>query len=496
MRKIFVITILISTFAFTNLIIAQDCDFKIIIRAGRKEIIRFGYQTELNYPPRVKNNRIFLQSRSFDNIFVYRAEFLYDIANKSVTIVSAYNNNKVSCIIDSNIGYVNDKKVTIDKNSVVKPYIVDNLTMLPLRFIFENLYPEGRIEWDHKTKTATLIINDYECDNYSLDWAMQDGNPGKTRNIPEYSAPRTGDLSLHGSFQFNDSTMPIIFDGKMLYSKAAGNYNCIDIATKATLWDSENFPPFGTPAYKDGKITFFGIESYDASSGKSFWKKDSWDSYEMLSDSIIYGQNTYSLNYKTNGNNLISCSENKTGRVIWEQNTGNELIILSAIANNKLFLYVQTENISAIRCVQANTGKFIWEKTSLRKLVCADKDVVISEDSCMNAENGNQLWKLPYTSKEITLSEDNLLQSAEKISCYDKKTGRNIWTKDIKVFSPIIAGDKVFATNGGTLYCLNKTNGDILWKYDANFTHHSMITSGGYIALMGKNAIRILKEKN
>lgn len=491
--NIFILLIVLFSFHCPPESTAQNCDFKIIIQAGRKEIIRFGFQSELSHAPRVKNNRIFMQTHSFESILIYGGSFQYDANDKSVTIISEYNNKRISCVIDSSIGYVNGKKVAIDKNSDVKPYIVDNLSMLPLRFIFENLYPEGRIEWDGDTKIATLIINDYECDNFSPDWAMQDGNPGKTRNIPEYSAPRTGDLSLHGSFQFNDSTMPIIFDGKMLFSKAAGNYNCIDITTKETFWDSENFPPFGTPAYKDGRIIFFGIESYNALSGKFIWKKDSWDSYEMLGDSIIYGQNTYSLNYKTNGKNQISCSNVKTGKIIWEQNTGNDLITLSAIADNKLFLYIKNENTSAIRCVQANTGKFIWEKTSLRKLVCADKDVVVSEDSCMNAENGNQLWKLPYTSKEIALSEDNLLQGAEKISCYDKKTGRNIWTNDIKVFSPIIAGEKVFATDGETLYCLNKTNGDILWKYDANFTHHTMIASGGYLALMGKNAIALLK---
>lgn len=517
MRKICITLILIGSFIFPNLIIAQDCDFKIIIQAGRKEIIRFGLQSELNYVPRVKNNRIFLQTHSFESILIYGGSFQYDANEKSVSIISEYNNIMVSCIIDSNIGYVNGKKVSIDKNSSVKPYIVDNLTMLPLRFIFENLYPEGRIEWDDITKTATLIINDYECDNFSPDWAMQDGNPGKTRNIPEYSAPRTGNLILHDVIKnFDNSGEPIIFDGKLFVNQSAQGTQLIDLKEKKAIWSAnvsnqdELMIFISSPAYKNGKIVINGIKCGSSEDGKIIWKKEVLSNRTFDRDSIIYSNNVYSSNYDPEDNNYVFCNDLDTGNTIWEHKTGIDRTLKMAIAERKVFLCQQVFKPNKqvdirIRCISAENGTFIWEKeitSESMPRMCADKDLVVVGDLCLDAKTGKELWKLPSKMRYLAISDRHIIQSAESTICFDKLTGKQVWSNDVFCRFPVIAGSKMFGLDDKFIYCFSMKDGSELWKYEYITNKISrvggvrqMVVSNGYIMLESIYSAEIYKEK-
>lgn len=519
MRKICITLILIGSFIFPNLIVAQDCDFKIIIQAGRKEIIRFGLQSELNYIPRVKNNRMFLQTHSFESILIYGGSFQYDANEKSVTIISEYNNIMVSCIIDSNIGYVNGKKVSIDKNSAVRPYIVENLTMLPLRFIFENLYPEGRIDWDVKTKTATLIINDYECDNFSPDWAMQDGNPGKTRNIPEYSAPRTGNLILHDVIKnFDNSGEPIIFDGKLFVNQSFHGTQLIDLKEKKIIWSAnasnqdELMIFISSPAYKNGKIVINGIKCGNAEDGKIIWKKEIPSNRIFDSDSIIYGNNVYSSNYGFEDDNYAFCNDLDTGNTIWEFKTGFDRTEKIAIADGRVFLFQQVrsperqkDQKQKIRCLSAENGTVIWEKeitSESMPRMCADKDLVVVDDLCLDTKTGKELWKLPSKMRYLAMSDRHIIQSTESTICYSKLTGKQVWSNNIGFRLPVIAGSKVFGLDDKFIYCFSTKDGNELWRY--GYSVHAiprignirqMVVSNGYIMLESIYTAEIYKEK-
>lgn len=62
----------------------------------------------------------------------------------------SYNDNKIRLVIDSTLAYVNDEEKILD----VAPTVINNRTMLPIRFIAENVGFD--VEWNQETQTITI----------------------------------------------------------------------------------------------------------------------------------------------------------------------------------------------------------------------------------------------------------------------------------------------------------------------------------------------------
>jgi hypothetical protein len=81
------------------------------------------------------------------------AEVLWDGNEKKVTVILS--SNKIELWIGKAIAEVNEKDVQIDPNNLkVVPLIIQGRTMLPVRFVAENL--GASVEWDAKTQTVTI----------------------------------------------------------------------------------------------------------------------------------------------------------------------------------------------------------------------------------------------------------------------------------------------------------------------------------------------------
>jgi len=102
--------------------------------------------------PIIREGRTFLPIRSI--IEALSGNISWNGLNKKITIELA--NTKVELIIGDNIGIVDGKKVQLDPdNPKVVPFILNARTMLPLRFIAENLGAE--VNWDSQTQTVTIV---------------------------------------------------------------------------------------------------------------------------------------------------------------------------------------------------------------------------------------------------------------------------------------------------------------------------------------------------
>ncbi|TJX12867.1 hypothetical protein E9840_11700 [Tissierella creatinini] len=81
------------------------------------------------------------------------AEVLWDGAERKVTV--SLGETKMDLWIGQNLALINGKSVPIDpENPNVKPLIIKDRTMLPLRFITENLGCE--LQWDQATRKVTI----------------------------------------------------------------------------------------------------------------------------------------------------------------------------------------------------------------------------------------------------------------------------------------------------------------------------------------------------
>lgn len=106
--------------------------------------------TPMDSPPVIKENRTLLPIR-----FVTAplgADLQWDAANKKVTITSARNNKVIQLWIGQNTALVNGVQKLIDPNNkqVVPMILPPGRTMLPLRFITENLNCD--VDWNSSSK--------------------------------------------------------------------------------------------------------------------------------------------------------------------------------------------------------------------------------------------------------------------------------------------------------------------------------------------------------
>lgn len=114
---------------------------------GRRREIDPGERTTMI----IKNGRVFLPVRAL--IEAMGGEVDMDSSDRRIRIY--LNNDKIYLWIGSKTARVNGE----DKEMDVEPYISESgRTMLPLRFIVENL--NCKADWDGTTKTVTITVND------------------------------------------------------------------------------------------------------------------------------------------------------------------------------------------------------------------------------------------------------------------------------------------------------------------------------------------------
>jgi hypothetical protein len=125
------------------------------MKIKQPEIQINGQSTAIDSDPKVtpviKDNRTFLPIRVI--IEAWEGTIQWDNQTKKVTI--QVNGNNIQLTIQKTVALVNGNQKKIDENSHVTPFILNGRTMLPLRFIAENLH--AQVEWDNSTQRITLI---------------------------------------------------------------------------------------------------------------------------------------------------------------------------------------------------------------------------------------------------------------------------------------------------------------------------------------------------
>ena len=153
----------VSSYTFTN--ITQDHTIEavfekekketvIILQIGNKNFTVNGETRTLDSPPIIKNNRTLLPIRAV--VEALGGTVGWDATERKVTITLS--STTIELWIGKSTAKVNGVNTPIDPtNSKVVPEIINSRTMLPLRFVTENL--GCTVEWDPKTRTITIVYN-------------------------------------------------------------------------------------------------------------------------------------------------------------------------------------------------------------------------------------------------------------------------------------------------------------------------------------------------
>jgi len=125
--------------------------YTIILQIGQTEFTVNGNSRTLDSPPVIKNSRTLLPIRAI--IEALDGSVSWDATEKKVTVTLG--STTIELWIGKSVAKVNSIDTPIDStNSKVVPEIINSRTMLPLRFITENL--GCNVQWDGTTKTITI----------------------------------------------------------------------------------------------------------------------------------------------------------------------------------------------------------------------------------------------------------------------------------------------------------------------------------------------------
>jgi len=149
-------------------------------------------QGPMDTPPVVVRARMFLVIRYVTNA-IPGVSIQWDQQERKVTI-HTHQNDIIELWIGKPNARVNGKVAPIDPNDpLVVPFLQDGRTLLPLRFVTENLgatKPED-ILWDAESQTVTIFVEDPECSKIGFRYPMAIEQKGGFYEFSvEYHSPK------------------------------------------------------------------------------------------------------------------------------------------------------------------------------------------------------------------------------------------------------------------------------------------------------------------
>ena len=194
MKRILCMTLsLILCFSCFAVFAADETqDLSILLQIGNPQMLVNGVEKEIDFgrgtAPILQNNRTLLPVRAI--VEEMGGTVLWDGASQEVTL--SLGANEIRLVIDSTTAYLNDTAQTLD----VAPTVLNDRTMLPIRFIAESF--KFSVDWNETeqmitiTKTGNTDVNIEATDDFVLinGGTFQMGSP---ENEPE----RDADERLH-----------------------------------------------------------------------------------------------------------------------------------------------------------------------------------------------------------------------------------------------------------------------------------------------------------
>lgn len=136
-------------------------------------------------PPIIESSRTLVPYRAL--LEAMGAKVLWD--QEAMMATAVLGSNQVQVTIDNAVGFVNGAA----KNMDVPPRIVNNRTMIPLRFVMENL--NCTVGWDEKTRTVSVATGKVDSLTKILSIALEE-------TPTSYRIVATGDNNIYGTGTF------------------------------------------------------------------------------------------------------------------------------------------------------------------------------------------------------------------------------------------------------------------------------------------------------
>jgi outer membrane protein assembly factor BamB len=190
----------------------------------------------------------------------------------------------------------------------------------------------------------------------------------------------------------------------------------------------------------------------------------------------------------------------KEGKVGWKVVIpGNRPLATPAVVDGKVFIGGGFGSYE-FYAFDAKTGKEAWlyqtGDDGPTAAVVEGGYIAFNTESCeleIITMDGKRVWKkwlgdplmsMPAISKgKVYMAyPDSKAGNQHKLACFDVKTGKEYWTKNIAgdiITAPVIQDDKIFLTTlEGTMYCFHEQDGSLAWSEKKNATSSPAVHNG------------------
>jgi len=191
----------------------------------------------------------------------------------------------------------------------------------------------------------------------------------------------------------------------------------------------------------------------------------------------------------------VSAIKHTDNTILWQRIMSSEVMSISKIVNNIIYVRTNDSNISAI---DINTGKFLWINSQLSAdlSIRGSSEPIISDNkvysgfedgriAAYNALNGDIVWQSQLSGIKAETLIDRLndidgsmvvdkgvlyaISYQGSIAALDSFSGQILWSREASSIDGLSASyDNIFYTDDdGILWCLEKYSGRPVWKQDS-----------------------------
>lgn len=300
-------------------------------------------------------------------------------------------------------------------------------------------------------------------------------------------------------------TTPIVAGGRVFFSTAKGALTALDLEGHQVWSTALVKESFSTPLlYADGRViagTSGGIlRAFDAATGKESWKYEVEGSVQGTPNRVDLAGGKKGIIIISQGDGMIHAVDLETGKGAWKTEAiercdgsagvGAGSIVMGSCAS-ALHVYSiekasKTTDIplggdNQVAGGVAISGKTAFAGTRSGKVVAAD----LGEGKILwtNADSQREAFATPAVNDRfVVFSADD-----EKVYALKRESGEKVWEFEAKrkPLSPVIAGNRVVVSAGGTLSLLALETGKKVWDAAVGDEITSPAVVGGMILVGG-----------
>lgn len=328
---------------------------------------------------------------------------------------------------------------------------------------------------------------------YTLPLIDRDTRDSLLLPMPDYSENDSSGVTI--TWQVSTGSIitsnPVIQGGKVFVSNTGGNILALDLTNGNQLWNWRGKGAIhSTPAIRGTRLVFGSVDStitcLSTKNGKQKWQI--MTSGPVLGSPLIHKNRVFI----GSGDGVLRSLNLRNGRIKWEYSQIEGYIeTRPVIAENRVMFGAWD---GAFYALDKNQGTLLWKWSDGRPgplyspaacwpVVAQGKVFIVAPDRAMTAikiSNGETIWrKTGYKVREmIGISEDNntiyarTMQDTVIAIQSSAQEFQLKWEIDAGFgydFAPSIMvekdGNVFFGTKNGRVYCLDSSNGAVLWHF-------------------------------